>query len=183
MARAVRGDDNAFETLIARHQARVFSTVRRYARREHEIPDIAQDVFLKAHQKLATFRGESPFEHWLMRLAVRTCYDALRKHQRNRESAFTDLDDAETDWLDRLAVAPEKAGHEEDAARSLVKRLLDQLTPASRLVVTLLEIEGRTVKEIADLTGWSSTAVKVRAFRARREMRRRAARLALGKYL
>ncbi len=183
VARILRGDEAAFEALVVRHQGRVFATVRRYARREDEVQDIVQEIFLKVHQKLSTFRGEAPFQHWLMRLAVRTCYDFLRAHQRNKESSLTDLNPGETDWLDRFAVAPEKAGDHEDAARSLVGRVLEQLSPSSRLVITLLEIEGRSVKEIAALTGWSATAVKVRAFRARREMRKRLGCLVVEKYL
>src|SRR4029078_10334980 len=85
------GDTSSFEPLILKYQPRVFATARRYARRESEIEDIVQEVFLKAFQKLKTFRGDAPFEHWLMRLAVRTCYDFLRGHQRNREMAFSEI--------------------------------------------------------------------------------------------
>ena len=77
-----KGDVAQFEPLIARYQPRVFATARRYARREDEIQDIVQEVFIKAFQKLDSFRAEAPFEHWLMRMAVRTCYDFLRSHQR-----------------------------------------------------------------------------------------------------
>jgi RNA polymerase sigma-70 factor (ECF subfamily) len=65
----------------------------------------------------------------------------------------------------------------------LVQRLLDALSPSARLVITLLEIEDRSVKEIAALTGWSVPLVKVRAFRARAEMRKCLAKLASEKYL
>ncbi len=82
---AVRaGDTASFEELVRRYQPRVFASARRYARRESEVEDIVQEVFIKAFQKLDSFRGEAPFEHWLMRLTVRTCYDFLRQHQRNR---------------------------------------------------------------------------------------------------
>src|SRR6266540_7050611 len=104
---AVRaGDTASFEPLIARYSPRVFATARRYARRESEVEDIVQEVWLKAFQKLASFRGEAPFEHWLMRLAVRTCYDFLRSHQRKRESAFSDLSEPEDDWLERFIHQP-----------------------------------------------------------------------------
>ena len=78
---------------------------------------------------------------------------------------------------------PESAGENADAARQLVERLLAQLSPAARLVITLLEIEERSVKEIAELTGWSVTLVKVRAFRARAEMRKCLAKIAKDKYM
>jgi len=162
---------------------RVFATARRYARRESEIEDIVQEVWSKAFQKLPGFRGEAPFEHWLMRMAVRTCYDFLRGHQRNREVSFTELSEPETDWLDRFVAAPDTASDESSAARQLVGRVLAMLSPPARLVITLLEIEDRSVKEIAELTGWSVPLVKVRAFRARAEMRKCLQRIARDKYL
>ena len=171
IAAVIRGDSARFEPLITKYQARVFATARRYARRESEVEDIVQEVFIKAFQKLGGFRGEAPFEHWLMRLAVRTCYDFLRAHQRNRETAFTELTQPECDWLDQYVTAPDDADEKADAARQLIQRILDRLSPSNRLVITLLEIEERTVKEIAEITGWSLPLVKVRAFRARAEMR------------
>jgi RNA polymerase sigma-70 factor (ECF subfamily) len=118
-----------------------------------------------------------------MRLTVRTCYDFLRSHQRNRESSFSDLTEPENDWLDRFIAQPEVANADADAAKLLITRVLEQLSPPARLVITLLEIEDRPVKEIAKLTGWSMPLVKVRAFRARAEMRKILARLAKEKYL
>jgi len=179
----LRGDTASFEPLVAKYSPRVFSTARRYARRESEVADIVQEVWSKAFQKLSSFRGEAPFEHWLMRLAVRTCYDFLREHQRSRESSFTDLTGPENDWLEQFVRAPEEAREDSDAARQLVERLLDMLSPSARLVITLLEIEDRPVKEISALTGWSAALVKVRAFRARAEMRKCLRRIAQEKYL
>lgn len=183
IAAVLKGDPSSFEPLVQKYSARLFATARRYARRESEVEDIVQEIWLKAYHKLDSFRGDAPFEHWLMRLAVRTCYDFLRSHQRNRESSFADLTDAEDDWLDRFATAPESVSEEAEAARLLINRILDQLSPSARLVITLLEIEERSVKEIAALTGWSVPLVKVRAFRARAEMKKILARLERGKYL
>ncbi len=178
-----KGDTASFEVLLRKYQHRVFATARRYARREEEIEDIVQEVFIKAFQKLDTFRGEAPFEHWLMRLAVRTCYDFLRSHRRNREQRFADLSDPEQDWLERFVAEPEHAPEDAEAARTLVKRLMEMLSPKARLIITLLEIEERSVKEIAELTGWSVPLVKVRAFRARAEMRKCLQRLRPEKYV
>ena len=139
--------------------------------------------WLKAFQKLGSFRSEAPFEHWLMRLTVRTCYDFLRAHQRNRESSFSELGEAETDWLERFGQQPETAEENAVAAQMLVARVLEQLSPSARLIITLLEIEDRSVKEISQLTGWSIPLVKVRAFRARAEMRKVLAKIAKDKYL
>jgi RNA polymerase sigma-70 factor (ECF subfamily) len=183
IAAVLKGDAGSFEPLVVKYSPRVFATARRYARRESEVEDIVQEVWLKAYQKLASFRGEAPFEHWLMRLAVRTCYDFLRGHQRNREQSFSELTEPEEDWLERFVQQPEGASESAEAARVLVARVLELLPPATRLIITLLEIEERSVKEISQLTGWSVPLVKVRAFRARAEMRKLLAKIAKEKYL
>jgi RNA polymerase sigma-70 factor (ECF subfamily) len=183
IAAVLKGDAASFEPLVSKYSPRVFATARRYARREVEVEDIAQEVWIKAYQKLPSFRGEAPFEHWLMKLTVRTCYDFLRFHQRNREQNFTELSPPEVDWLEQFAVAPDQAPTDAEAARQLVQRVLEQLSPAARLIITLLELEDRSIKEISHLTGWSIPLVKVRAFRARAEMRKWLSRIGKNRYL
>jgi RNA polymerase sigma-70 factor, ECF subfamily len=183
IVRRVRlGDVEAFEELVRKYKTRVFAMVRRYARREHEVEDIVQDVFIKAYSKLNSWRADAPFEHWLMRISVRICYDYLRYCQRNRELPVTDLSEDESDWLERQA-AGAPGGDAPQAAQTLVSKVLAQMSPANRLIITLLEIEERPVKEIANITGWSVSLVKVRAFRARAEMKRLIQQISLTKYL
>ncbi|MGZ8899161.1 MAG: RNA polymerase sigma factor [Limisphaerales bacterium] len=179
------GDTSSFEVLITRYQPRIFGTARKYARRESEIEDIVQEVFIKAFTKLNTFRGDSPFEHWLMRLAVRTCYDFLREHQRNREQTLSEITDEESRWLERISVDgdPIKDSESAAAARLVIHKLLEHLSPESRLIIQLLEIEEKSLKEIAQLTGWSIPMIKVRAFRARAAMRKTLERLEKDRYL
>jgi RNA polymerase sigma-70 factor (ECF subfamily) len=183
IAAVLAGDTASFEPLVVKYSPRLFATARRYARRDSEVEDVVQEVWCKAFQKLATYRGDAPFEHWLMRLAIRTCYDFLRAHQRNREANFSELTDSEDDWLDRFVLDPDASQEDSIAARQLVERLLEMLSPAARLIITLLEIEDRSVREISQLTGWSVPLVKVRAFRARAEMRKCLKRIACDKYL
>jgi RNA polymerase sigma-70 factor (ECF subfamily) len=183
IAEVLQGDTARFEILVERYSPRIFATARRYARRDSEVEDIAQEVWSKAFVKLSSFRGEAPFEHWLMRLAVRTCYDFLRGHQRNRETPFVELSDAESDWLERYVSEPNAPDDRAAAARALVYRLMERLPPPARLVLTLMEIEERSVKEVSALTGWSVALVKVRAFRARAAMRKELAKLDWKKYL
>src|SRR5271154_935290 len=127
IAAVLKGNTASFEPLIQKYSPRVFATARRYARRESEVEDIVQEVWLKSFQKLGSFRGDAPFEHWLMRLTVRTCYDFLRSHQRNREMAFSELTEPEEDWLDRFVTHPEEAAEGADAAKLLVERVLEKL--------------------------------------------------------
>src|ERR1043165_2699471 len=144
------GDPDSFEPLVAKYQPRVFATARKYARRESEVEDIVQEVFLKAFTKLSTFRGDSPFEHWLMRLTVRTCYDFLRAHQRNREQTLAELTDEESKWLEKIS-SPGNLQEEQSAAapRLVIHKLMEHLSPESRLIIQLLEIEEKSLKEIA----------------------------------
>jgi RNA polymerase sigma-70 factor (ECF subfamily) len=183
IAAVLKGDAASFEPLVEKYSPRIFAMARRYARRESEVEDIAQEVWLKAFEKLASFRGEAPFEHWLMRLAVRICYDFLRGHQRNREIPFTELSEPEEDWLEHFLSQPESSADNADAARQLVSRVLEQLSPTARLAITLAEIEQLPMKEVARRTGWSVPLAKVRAFRARAEMRKVLSRIAKEKYL
>src|SRR5688572_14663179 len=179
------GDTSSFEVLIVRYQPRVFGTARKYARRESDVEDIVQEVFIKAYTKLSTFRGDSPFEHWLMRLAVRTCYDFLREHQRNREQTLSEITEEESRWLERITTDhdPITDSQSAAAARLVIHKLLEHLSPESRLIIQLLEIEEKSLKEIAQLTGWSIPMIKVRAFRARAAMRKTLERLEKDRYL
>ncbi|MBA4387174.1 MAG: RNA polymerase sigma factor [Verrucomicrobia bacterium] len=158
---ALDGDDEAFAVLVRRHRQKVFGIAGRFARHDHELDDLAQEIFLKAYRNLGRFRQESPFEHWLSRIAVRTCYDALRK--RRREGSEVPIDD--------LAIVAEN-DIEPMRAKELLDRALVRLSAEQRLVITLLELEERSVREVAALTGWSETNVKVRAFRAREALKR-----------
>lgn len=180
----LQGDNSAFEELIRRHQPRVFSSIRRYVRNEADVQDVAQDVFIKAFEKLGSFRAEAPFEHWLMRMTVRCCFDYLRRHQRNRETKASELGAEDWDWLENVPNTKDPMDVEQaTAAREFLHKLLGQLPPAAQLIINLLEIEERSVKEIAQMTGWSVPLVKVRAFRARAQLKKLLASAQREKYL
>ena len=159
------GDDGAYAELIRRHKGRVFGTCSRFARDAHQLDDLCQEVFLRAWRKLRSFRGDAPFEHWLARLTVTACYDFLRRERRHREHLSLDEFQAE------IRDAGSDGADASRAARELVAWAMQRLSPEERLVVTLLEIEERTVREIAQHTGWSESNVKVRAFRARARLK------------
>ena len=159
------GDESSFRELVTRHKTRVLNTCSRFARDGQQLDDLAQEVFLRAWRKLRGFRGDAPFEHWLARLTVTACYDYIRKEKRHREPMS--LDEMPVEMHDHSADAAISAGR----AKELVDWAMRHLNHDERLVLTLLEIEERTVREIASLTGWSESNVKVRAFRARARLR------------
>jgi len=182
IAEVLAGHTESFEPLIVQYQARVFALARRYARREDEVEDIVQTVFIKAFNKLESFRGDAPFEHWLMRMATFTCYDFLRKHQRNREWNASDLSEEENDWLENVGGESDDPT-DANAAKALVEKLLDGLNPDEKHIIILLEIEGKSVKEIAKITDFSESNVKVKAHRAREKMRKMLGNFSTEKYL
>ena len=168
----VGGDVDCFEELITRYQSRVFGMARKYFRNESDAEDVVQTIFTKTFQKLSSYKGPAPFEHWFMRLSVNTCYDALRRKRNRPDQTISDMLFDDESWQDRLGNIPDtsdRVGLEE--ARELVYTVLGQISDRARIVLTLQELEGRTIKEIAEITGWSESLVKVQAFRARKEMR------------
>jgi|TARA_B110000467_G_C18102401_1_gene357916 RNA polymerase sigma-70 factor (ECF subfamily) len=183
IAEVLGGNPESFEPLVVKYQPRVFAIARRYARREDEVEDIVQTVFMKAYSKLSSYRGDAPFEHWLMRTATFTCYDFLRKHQRNREWNATDLSTEENEWLENVGEDTTEKEANQSAAKALVDRLLESLKPDDRMIITMLDLEQKSVKEIAKLTDFTESNVKVRAHRARDKMKKILATLAPQKYL
>ena len=183
IAEVLEGNPESFEPLVVKYQPRVFAIARRYARREDEVEDIVQTVFMKAYTKLSSYRGDAPFEHWLMRTATFTCYDFLRKHQRNREWNATDLSTEENEWLENVGEDTTEKEANQSAAKALVDRLLEGLKPDDRMIITMLDIEQKSVKEISELTDFTESNVKVRAHRARDKMKKILATLAPEKYL
>jgi RNA polymerase sigma-70 factor (ECF subfamily) len=160
------GDDDAFAELVRRHRHRVFGTAARFARDDHQLDDICQEVFIRAFRHLGKFRGSAPFEHWLARITVSACYDFLRKERRVREQV--PLTAVEFEMKDATIDAAVVAGR----AREVLTFAMRRLSADERLVLTLCELEERPVREVALLTGWSKSNVKVRAFRARQNLKK-----------
>jgi len=179
LARA--GDESAFAEMVRRYSPRVFRVAARFFRRREQVEEVAQEVFLKAFTQLEGFEGRGSLEGWLARIAANTCLNMLRSARRRPELTASDLTEDEAAWLDnKLAgVAGERHRSAERAvvAADLTDRVFETMTPEDRLVLMLIDGEDASVKDVAELTGWSESNVKVRAFRARRRMREAVERL------
>jgi RNA polymerase sigma-70 factor (ECF subfamily) len=167
VARAAGGDEDAFVRLAAAYRPRLWATASRFARSRPELEDLVQELLLKLWRGLPGYRSDAPFEHWVMRVAVRGCYDFLRQNRRRRETERPVDPDARPEDADP---ADERERSRREAWET-VRLLLGRLDAKDRLVITLLDLEERGVRETAALTGWSETNVKVRAHRARKKMR------------
>lgn len=172
--RVLAGDDSAYAVLVGRYRSRVFSTASRFTRNRSELDDLAQDIFIRIWKGLKTYRADAPFEHWLMTVTVRSCYDFLRKNRQRRErEVLVDEAPSETMPGDGMFAgdATEERQRRQREAWEVVQGLMEKLNEKERLVITLMELEEKSVSEVAGLTGWSESNVKVRAFRARNRMR------------
>lgn len=170
-----RQEASAAHALVGHLYPLVMRIVRRHLPRRQAEDDMAQEVFLKLFSRIGQYRSRSdtPFEHWVSRVAVRTCLDSLRAERRRPELRWSDLGPDAAAWVNYLLSAAETPPHTSAAAaRETLEILLRQLAPADRLVIGLLDLEQRSVREISQLTGWSVAGVKVRAFRARRRLRK-----------
>lgn len=165
--RSLHGDDLAYAALAGRYRSRVAAMVSRFTRDRQAAEDLVQEVFLQAWRKLGQYRGQVPFEHWLTRISTRKCYDHLRKRHRNREDL---LEPAHWEHLP-TGTAPESRENCAEAARELLGLAMARLSAEERLVITLLELEEKSLVQTSDLTGWSVANVKVRAFRARQKLK------------
>jgi RNA polymerase sigma-70 factor, ECF subfamily len=166
-------DQSAARELVDHLYPLVIRIVRSHLPRRVAEEDLAQEVFLKMFSRLDQYQGAVPFPHWVSRIAVTTCIDHLRAQKRRPEFRWADLSETEAEVLDNV-ITNENDVDAADAlaARELVHKLLDQLKPDDQLVIRLLDLEQKTVAEISQLTGWNSSLIKVRAFRARRKLQK-----------
>jgi RNA polymerase sigma-70 factor (ECF subfamily) len=171
--RRVRERDGDAARLLVEHLypqiMRIIAT--KLPRRDLE-EDLAQEIFLKIFTRLDQYRGNVPFEHWVSRIAVNHCLNALRAQRSRPEWRWADLTPEQADTLEAVLTSPSETPHPAQAvgARELVDKLLNTLEPSDQWLIRLLELEELSIQEVQQLTGWSSTRIRVRAFRARRKL-------------
>jgi RNA polymerase sigma-70 factor (ECF subfamily) len=169
----VRSQDEDAARLLFHHlHPLVLKVVRSHLPKRMSEEDLTQTVFMKIFANLRQYSGKAPLEHWVSRIAVNTCIKALRAEKVRPELRWADLGEDEAQVLDWLATTNEDLHPDRSmASRDLVEILLSQLKPKDRLVINLMNIEGRSIEEVSRITGWNQMVIKVRAFRARAKLR------------
>lgn len=161
---------------MRRYTPRIFRVASRFFRQRAQVEEAAQEAFLKAYTQLSSFEGRGSFEGWLVRITTNVCLNIIRSAKRRPESTVADLTEHETDWLEnRLAdvsVARHDAAERGVVAADLAEKVLSRMSADDRMVLTLVDGDEVPVKDVAEMTGWSESKVKVQAFRARRRMRK-----------
>ena len=172
--RVLAGDVNAFARLVDAHGPQIMGIACRHVPPD-KAAEVAHETFVRACEKLGTYRSESPFAHWLVRIALRRCADFWRARARSRETAFSALGPGTHEWIENLPSEGDLQGLEAHAERSEAGVLLEwamaQLCSDDRQVLTMTHMDGQALAEVAEIMGWSLSKVKVRSHRARRKLR------------
>jgi RNA polymerase sigma-70 factor (ECF subfamily) len=174
LVRRIRGGEtDRFAELIERYQRHVGRIVGQRVPADR-VRELVHDVFVKAYVNLAQFSDSVPFEHWLAGIAVRTCYDFWRAQARD-EVPVSALSEDHQNWIEQTLSAQSDSRFREQTAKREAAEVLEwalrQLSPEHRAVLTLVHLDGYSVREAAQLLGWSLINVKVRAHRARHALR------------
>ena len=174
LRRIADGDEGAARELLRHFHPFVLKLVRAHLPRRVSEDDLVQMSFIKIFHNLDQYRGKVPLEHWISRVTINTCLNELRAEKHRPEWRLADFDEETSAAIEQLAQTETDVASADDArlAREVLDRLLGQLAPDDRLLITLLHLEERSVQQIHELTGWSRTAIKVRAFRARARMKK-----------
>ena len=160
--RVVAGETECFEDLMLRHRNHVRRIVRNHVPHDR-VAEVAQEIFVKAYTGLGPYRFEEPFPPWLATIAVRSCYDFWRTQQA-ADVPVSALTAEHQRWIDRVM----EARSDEDCAEQARRQ---EASEVFRVVVTLVHLDGHSIREAAALLGWSVINVKVRAHRARQALR------------
>jgi RNA polymerase sigma-70 factor, ECF subfamily len=171
---ASAGNEAAFEQLFERHRRQAARIAGRFFPQREQIEEVIQDSFTKVYLALGSYHGThaASFKAWLTQIVINSCYDQLRRARRRPEQSLSELEESEGH---ELAAQVHSAGSDVESAlvsRDLAVKLLARISPEDRLVLTLLDVEGFSVAEIAEMMSWSISKVKVRAHRARAHLRR-----------
>lgn len=178
-----QGCEVAANRLVEALYGHVLRIVRNHLPRGHDDSDLVQEVFMKVFSSIDSFRGIQPFPHWVARIALNTCLDQLRRQKARPEVRFSDLSAADAGFIDMLMDGTDAttAAPAEYDGRELVERLLATLKPHESMILRLLDLEKKSLREVCDLTGWGLSRVKVCAMRARRKLNDQLKRLERGR--
>ncbi|MBD0288928.1 MAG: sigma-70 family RNA polymerase sigma factor [Flavisolibacter sp.] len=164
ISQVVRGDQNAYATLVERYQNYVFTIVLRYVKNREDAEEVAQDVFIKAYRSLADFKGTAKFSTWLYTVTTTTCITFLRKNKLEVHSLDNEKVFAAADNMDSGA----RANQIEQKSRvNMVNEAIRLLNPEDAQIITLFYKGEQTLEEIARILGKEPNTVKVQLHRAR----------------
>ena len=169
--KARTGDSSAFNQIVLAYRKRILGTISRLIGRPEDVEDVAQEVFVRLYYSLDQLRTAEVFEPWLYRLTVNASYDYLRRAKRRSESRMADLSEQQVMMADSLAGGrQEHEEREKKDVREFTQALFRHVSEEDRLLLTLKEVEGLSLRELERVYGVNENALKVRLFRARQRV-------------
>jgi len=167
------GDQTAFETLVKKHERRIFGLIYQIIHSSKDVEDIAQEVFVKLYFSLPQFRMDASFDAWVYRITVNQCYDFLRKEKRHAQVTMSELTEEDAYRFESLESTTQPTAREFDRTietKQIADRLLGLIHPRDRILLVLKEVEQLSIGELAQIFRTSRSAIKLRLFRARRQL-------------
>ena len=169
--RAREGDGPAYNQIVQAYRRRILGTIARLIGRPEDVEDVGQEVFLRLYFSLDQLRTPEVFEPWLHRLTVNASYDYLRRQRRRGETRMADLSEQQVMFADAAAGSRRQETEQRNKrVRELVDSLLSSVSEQDRILLTLKEIEGLSLKELEKIYHVNENALKVRLFRARQRV-------------
>src|SRR2546423_5937095 len=169
--RAQKGEGAAFNQVVSVYRRRILGTIARLIGRPEDVEDVGQEVFLRLYFSLDQLRTPEVFEPWLYRLTINASYDYLRKHRRRMEARMSDLSEQQVMMADAVASAKaDLEGGRQRKIRETAEVLLAAVSEEDRILLTLKEVEGLSLKELEKIYEVNENALKVRLFRARQRV-------------
>ncbi len=169
--KAKEGDPSAFNQVVLAYRKRIVGTISRLTGRPEDVEDVAQEVFVRLYYSLDQLRSAEVFEPWLYRLTVNAAYDYLRRIKRRHESRMADMSGTQVLVADSAGGGKRNAEDEEKGRiREFVEALFVHVSEEDRILLTLKEVEGLSLKELEQIYRINENALKVRLFRARQRV-------------
>lgn len=171
--RVRNGDSNAFAFLINRYKSMTYTLAIRIVKSHEDAEEVAMDSFLKAYQKIDSFKGESKFSTWLYTIVYREAITKVRK----KRIDTTDVDDFVKDNYSEDQDFPQLETLKEEEQKKYVRQAVDRLPEKDALIITLFYLNENSIEEIQQITDLSESNVKVKLFRARKKLKTELAEL------
>ncbi len=169
--KARTGDSAAFNQMVLAYRRRILGTISRLIGRPEDVEDVAQEVFVRLYYSLDQLRTAEVFEPWLYRLTVNASYDYLRRAKRRNESRMADMSEQQVMMADSIASGRQEGeDRQKGEVREFMAALFSHVSEEDRILLTLKEVEGLTLKELEGVYSVNENALKVRLFRARQRV-------------
>ncbi|MFT5920292.1 MAG: RNA polymerase sigma factor (sigma-70 family) [Granulosicoccus sp.] len=160
------GNVNAYEHLVNRHKGMVHTIAMRIVRNQEDAEEVTQDTFLKAFQKLSTFKGGSKFSTWLYRITYNVAVSKTRKKQLDT----ADMEDETLANLDLNSTSDTLDGLKKEEQKRYIDSAIEQLPEDQSLILTLFYLNENSIEEIVEITKMTAGNVKVKLHRARKKL-------------